>query len=151
MDFRKCSKSKDKLRSHCKYCDREAVKRYRIANREKVANNQKNWRKANPLYSRDWKRSNTNKVSKQTKKWNETNRGHKNSLTMKRYVSKLQQTPKWADLEAISNFYKNCPLGHEVDHIIPLQGKEVRGLHILNNLQYLTISENRKKSNKFKT
>ena len=58
-------------------------------------------------------------------------------------------TPPWADLEAIKEFYKNCPEGCEVDHIIPLQGKNVCGLHILENLQYLSITENRRKSNKY--
>ncbi len=58
-------------------------------------------------------------------------------------------TPAWAELEEIENFYRNCPPGYEVDHIIPLQGEEVTGLHVLSNLQYLTVSENRRKSNKF--
>lgn len=57
--------------------------------------------------------------------------------------------PKWADLDAIKLFYKNCPEGYEVDHIIPLQGKNVCGLHILENLQYLTFKDNRAKYNKF--
>lgn len=49
----------------------------------------------------------------------------------------------------IYNFYMQCPKGFTVDHIVPFKGKEVRGLHTLNNLQYLTRSENSRKKNKF--
>ena len=67
----------------------------------------------------------------------------------KRKARKLQATPSWADLEKIKEIYLNCPEGYQVDHIIPLQGKLVCGLHVENNLQYLTSEENRRKSNKF--
>ncbi len=50
-----------------------------------------------------------------------------------------------ANQQLIKKIYDNCPEGHEVDHIIPLSKG---GLHHENNLQYLTISENRKKGNK---
>lgn len=59
----------------------------------------------------------------------------------------INACPAWANLEEIKQFYYNCPVGYHVDHIIPLQGKYVCGLHILNNLQYLTASENCSKSN----
>ena len=59
------------------------------------------------------------------------------------------QTPSWADLDSISEFYRNTPKGHHVDHIIPLNGKLVSGLHVLSNLQYLTSEENLRKSNKY--
>lgn len=59
------------------------------------------------------------------------------------------RTPQWSDLDAINNFYTNCPKGYEVDHIIPLRGKVVSGLHVLNNLQYLTIEQNRNKNNSY--
>ena len=49
----------------------------------------------------------------------------------------------------IKEFYDNCPKGMEVDHIIPLNGKLVSGLHTIGNLQYLTPNANRSKSNKF--
>ena len=63
-----------------------------------------------------------------------------------RYQAKLKnQTPADIDKKAIQIFYLNCPEGYEVDHIIPISKG---GLHSLDNLQYLTISENRKKSNK---
>tara|TARA_B110000211_G_scaffold32111_1_gene32514 strand:- start:734 stop:1270 length:537 start_codon:yes stop_codon:yes gene_type:complete len=80
-----------------------------------------------------------------------TEKGRLNRLfnVNKRRASKLQRTPAWADLEAIKQFYINCPKGYHVDHIVPLQGVNISGLHVLNNLQYLTKSENCKKSNKY--
>lgn len=59
------------------------------------------------------------------------------------------RVPKWADHEKIDEIYRNKPEGYHVDHIIPLNGKTVSGLHVHNNLQYLSIEENRLKSNKF--
>lgn len=55
------------------------------------------------------------------------------------------QTPPWADLAAIESFYRGRPGGMEVDHIIPLKGSRVSGLHVIANLQYLQISDNRRK------
>lgn len=90
---------------------------------------------------------------KQTKEyhqnWRKKNRGLATSYTVKYKNSKIQRTPSWADLKAIELFYVNCPEGYEVDHIIPLQGKNVSGLHVVENLQYLTVKENRSKSNRF--
>jgi DNA-directed RNA polymerase subunit RPC12/RpoP len=52
------------------------------------------------------------------------------------------------DKSSITEFYKNTPKGYEVDHIIPINGKNVSGLHTRSNLQYLTKHNNRVKSNK---
>jgi len=60
-------------------------------------------------------------------------------------AKRKKQTPADVDVKALQQFYLNCPGGYEVDHIIPISKG---GLHTLTNLQYLTISENRKKSNK---
>ena len=66
------------------------------------------------------------------------------------YKSRLRKaTPKWADKKAIKGFYLNCPEGYEVDHIVPIRGTSVSGLHVLNNLQYLTREQNLTKNNRF--
>jgi hypothetical protein len=63
-------------------------------------------------------------------------------------ASKLQRTPKWADHDAIAAWYEAATaFGFEVDHIVPLKGKFVSGLHVHNNLQLLTKSENCEKGN----
>jgi 5-methylcytosine-specific restriction endonuclease McrA len=67
-----------------------------------------------------------------------------------------QATPPWADINAIQLTYvkaqeltKQTGIPHEVDHIIPLKGKHVSGLHVEANLQVLTECENQSKTNKF--
>src|SRR6266566_69942 len=72
----------------------------------------------------------------------------RNLLTVRKYQAKrLNQTPTLTKKEQkqLYKIYANCPKGYEVDHIIPISKT---GLHHPDNLQYLTISENRKKSNK---
>lgn len=61
-----------------------------------------------------------------------------------------QATPPWADKAAIRKIYvKARELGLTVDHIYPLRGKTVSGLHVENNLQLLTQVDNDSKGNKF--
>lgn len=150
-----------------KFRDRDAKKRkekrlaYRLMNpiyrkseeqkRIDAIANAKKWReenrdRANELqrigYARDPERK---KASK--RKWYTKNASYRSALTAKRRANKKNATPKWANLKKIAEIYKNCPHGMCVDHIIPIQSKIVCGLHCESNLQYLTRSDNSKKSN----
>ena len=79
----------------------------------------------------------------------ETTREYQKEYQRTRKALKLDRVPAWADLNKIKEIYTNCPKGYHVDHIVPLQGALVSGLHVENNLQYLTAEDNLKKSNKF--
>lgn len=76
--------------------------------------------------------------------------------TAKRRARKHSAVPTWANHDAISRVYAEARrlsvetgVPHEVDHIIPLQGKLASGLHCEANLQILTATANRSKSNNF--
>ena len=125
--------SNGKPRKQCKRClysrrkpisveaRNEMAKKYRERNRQKCLQASRTWRKKNLEY--DAFRSATYRATK------------------------INQTPKWANLAKIKEVYLNCPDGFHVDHIVPLRGKNVCGLHVENNLQYLTAQENLKKRN----
>lgn len=66
----------------------------------------------------------------------------------KHRADKLNATPNWVDNKELRSIYKNCPQGHHVDHIVPLNNPIVSGLHVPWNLQYLPTLENIAKSNK---
>jgi hypothetical protein len=65
-------------------------------------------------------------------------------------------TPQWANLDAIRQIYKESSrisqetgIRHHVDHIIPIKGKNVCGLHVESNLQIIPALDNHEKFNKF--
>lgn len=115
--------------------------------------NLKTWRKLNKdkdsKYKSEYRERNKERLKSYFKIWISKNRNSYNAYQATRKKRVKLATPKWADLDAIRNFYLNCPEDHHVDHIIPLNGKNVSGLHVLNNLQYLPKLENLRKSNKF--
>ena len=61
---------------------------------------------------------------------------------------KMNAMPQWVNVSELRNIYENCPKGFQVDHIVPLRGENVSGLHVPWNLQYLTPQDNQRKSNK---
>ena len=116
---------------------KEKIKLYILNNKEKRI-------ETNRLYNLN----NKEKKREYNIKYKLKNPHIQKAILAKRRAAKLKATPKFANLEKIKEIYKNCPKGYHVDHIVPLQGKEICGLHVEWNLQYLTPSDNHSKSNK---
>lgn len=169
----KCLKIEAVVKKLCRPCYRhenyirniKTTKTYNLANKDKINEHKKAWAKKNkhkkkkysdiPLtdrlrYGKEYRQKNSEKIKAHKRKYNKSENGRivKNHLTNKRRATILNATPNWVDNSELLRIYKNCPKGMEVDHILPLQGKEVCGMHVPWNLQYLTRSENAKKSAK---
>lgn len=98
-------------------------------------------------YCRKWKFENKEHVKaykKLQRKLNPFSHRHEVKLRKKHFK---QAYASCLDKRAVLEFYKNCPEGFEVDHIIPLKHPLVCGLHNIYNLQYLPSKVNNKKQN----
>lgn len=79
------------------------------------------------------------------------NKGAINAKNARYQMSKHQRIPAWANLDVIKLYYIYAGvLNMSVDHIVPLRGANVSGLHVDNNLQLLSKSDNSRKSNIFR-
>lgn len=127
---------------------KERVAKWHAANRDRVAASRKRWYEKNK-----------ERAYQQAAEYARQNPAWKAAHCAKRRAHKFQALPPWISpeqLEEIESFYKKAKelkkltgISHHVDHIVPLQGKNVRGLHVPWNLQILTASENSKKNNKY--
>ena len=135
----------DTYLSWCKQCKRESGKSWNERNKQKHSE-----------LNRKWYEENKEHHLANSKQWYESNKHRKLETTTAREKRCVLATPTWADRELIKELYalarkltEQTGIPHEVDHVVPLQGKSVSGLHVENNLQVISAEEHRRKSNKF--
>lgn len=157
--FHKKRSARDGLNHCCKQCQKE-----RDQNPERMlARNlsTKKWHSENPekifQYSAKSRNNNRTSIRQRSSNWRKSNPHKHNALTAKHRAQKRQATPLWLTplhLQQIDIFYdaaarltKEFGRKMHVDHIVPLNGKNICGLHVPWNLQVLFSEENLKKSN----
>ena len=123
-------------------------KQYKTRNRDKYLEQKKKFYDKNKdvwrEYARQWREANPEKIL---------------VSRAKRRADEIKRTPFWLtenDYTEIRNMYRlaiaktnETGIRWHVDHIIPLRGKNVSGLHVPQNLRVITATENMMKSNKF--
>lgn len=140
--FYKNKVAKDGLESWCKTCFKQNQKRYQ----------QGPYKDKKRLLNEIYKQRYPDRYQASIDNWTLKNRDKYLARFAKYQRAKRQATPAWLtteQLEVIDRFHRTCPEGWHVDHIVPIQGRSVSGLHVPWNLQHLTASKNRKKTNKY--
>lgn len=138
-----------------------AVKaRWYEKNREHAISVAMAWKENNPEKLKEYQERNRDVFRERSNAWTKSNpHRHRDNMRVsqaKRRACRYSATPLWANHTAICSIYaearrlsEETGIPHEVDHIIPLQGKLASGLHCESNLQILTMNANRSKSNNF--
>lgn len=151
-DFFKDASRTDGLSSSCKICKTAQIKKSNLKMSEQR-------RKNKNLYNKKYKEINKEKVKEYHKKKQKEKRAYYTAKQKERELAKKQQIPSWVDSEELFLIHEVYDLARlrtkvtnikwQVDHIVPLQGKLVRGLHTINNLQVIPAKINQSKGNKF--
>ena len=157
-DKRNC----DGLTSYCSSCMNANSKNWQRKNKEHVKKVAKQWRENNSQYMKEWNseyyKKNKKRISEYSAEYKKANLASHAKKEAKRRASKLRASPTWLTIDddfMFNEIYQmrkirtaDTGVEHHVDHIIPLQGRNVCGLHVWCNLQLLPASENIRKSNK---
>jgi hypothetical protein len=150
---------------------------YRAANPEKRAENSRRWKQNNPervrMLERVRRQSNPELGRRNArahyyrhrerelirqKIWRMANKGVVNAFTAKRKADLLQRTPFWLSTDDLWLLQEAYLLAQQrtaltgfvwhVDHVIPLRGKKVSGLHVPTNIRVIPGLDNLRKGNR---
>ena len=115
------------------------------------------WYTANQEHIKEYRRANLEKAQASTKLWKSKNPDKVILYREQRNQYLKDRTPAWANTNKIKEIYSHCKrlnekagyIKYHIDHKIPLQGKNISGLHVEHNLQILTATKNISKGNKY--
>jgi len=161
--FHKNKWQEDGYHHTCKDCRKSQSKTYHIKNRDVLNDKSKKYYEDNKELAlekaRVYYENNKEKVLNNVHNYYNNNKSKVLALSRKKRIRKELRTPKWLtreDFLIMESFYIEAQIAtdlsgeiYHVDHIIPLKGQNVSGLHVPSNLQVITAKENLAKSNKF--
>jgi hypothetical protein len=151
-----------KQRYSCLSCTKRYMQAYRAKKAERIAILKKEWVSKNKEHkaAQDRQYALQNPEARKTarEKWAKNNHAKNNALKAANKISRKFRVPKWLtkdDLWMIEQAYEIATLrtkmfgfAWHVDHILPLHGKTVTGLHVPTNLQVIPWIDNVRKKNK---
>lgn len=155
-----CPKCKSQHNANGMYCSRSCAnsRSWTAEDKKKKSESQKKFLESNEHPSKGkpgWAHSDEMKELKRQRSlahWDTIGRRTpeeiriKNAVVSARYRARISNSiPEDSDMLLVKLIFKYCPVGYEVDHIIPVSKG---GLHHQDNFQYLTSLENKRKSNK---
>jgi hypothetical protein len=147
----------------CRSCVTAYHKAYRKAHAEKIAAQKAEWKQANKEHvaakNKAYAEANPERKTLARKKWITSNPGKDTAAKALNAQKRKKRIPTWLsddDKWIIEQAYELAAIRSKmfgfkwhVDHIIPLNGKRVSGLHVPTNLQVVPWIDNLKKHNKF--
>lgn len=149
--FAKQKAAKDGRQAKCRACSKIAHDLWVDQNRDKMAIINKNWRTRNPTFREKYKERDRKYALKRAKE----NPAKANASASAYRAGLRSATPIWVDRKSLELIYqesirlsKETGIVHHVDHIVPLKGKTVCGLHVPWNLQVIPAVENLRKGNR---
>lgn len=141
---------------------KEYAKKYAEQNKDRLAKARLVWQRANKEYlyamGKLYREANPEKTKAVYRESKKRRRAKATADERARQARKINAQPKWVDKLALQAIYEQCArvsdmigIKYHVDHIVPLQGKTVCGLHVPWNLQIIPAWLNMRKGNRLES